>query len=176
MISTLRRSFFWTSGALLAFSLATSAAASSSIKIVAIGASNTSGWGVSADEAYPARLERLLQAKGYNAHIVNAGVIFDTTSGMLARLESAVPEGTRLVILQPGGNDLRFFGNRERRSANIDAMVKRLRERRIKSVVFDPVIPPRYYQGDGIHLSAEGHAMFAAKLLPLVMNTIAGDR
>jgi acyl-CoA thioesterase-1 len=91
---------------------------------------------------------------------------------MLRRLDSAVPDGTQIVILQPGGNDLRFFGTRERRTANIDAMAKRLRGRKIKVIVFDPVIPPQYYQWDGIHISAEGHAMFATKLLPQVTDAI----
>lgn len=158
---------------LLMMMVANIVAAPATINIVALGASNTSGWGVRADESYPARLQALLESKGYNVRITNAGVIFDTTAAMLRRLDSAVAEGTRIVILQPGGNDLRFFGNKEQRAANIDAMVKRLRSRGIKVVVFDPVIPPQYYQGDGIHLSAEGHAMFAAKLLPLLMKAIA---
>lgn len=148
------------------------AATASTINIVAIGASNTLGWGVGSDEAYPARLQASLITKGYNVRVTNAGVLFDTTGGMLQRLDMAVPEGTRIVILQPGGNDLRFFGSKEQRAANIAAMVKRLRERGVKSIVFDPVIPPKYFQPDGIHLTAEGHAMFAAKLLPLVANAI----
>ncbi len=141
--------------------------------IVAIGASNTLGWGVRGDEAYPARLQTLLTAKGYKVNVANAGVLFDTTGGMLRRLDMAVPEGTRIVILQPGGNDLRFFGSKEERAANLDAMARRLRQRHIKVIVFDPVIQPQYYQPDGIHLNADGHAMFAAKLLPLVIRAIA---
>src|SRR5262245_57312724 len=38
------------------------------------------------------------------------------------RLDSAVPKGTDIVILQPGANDLRFFGTKEARTANISAM------------------------------------------------------
>jgi acyl-CoA thioesterase-1 len=150
-----------------------SATTASITNIVAIGASNTLGFGVRGDEAYPARLQALLTARGYHVNVANAGVLFDTTDGMLRRLDSAVPEGTRIVILQPGGNDLRFFGSKEQRAANLVAMAKRLRERRIKVIVFDPVIQAKYYQPDGIHLNAEGHAMFAARLLPLVIKAIA---
>ena len=149
------------------------AAARTTVEIVAIGASNTLGWGVRGDETYPARLQTMLAAKGYNVRVTNAGVLFDTTAGMLRRLDASVPDGTRVVILQPGGNDLRFFGSKDQRAANIDAMVKRLRERRIRSIVFDPDIPLKYFQSDGIHLTAEGHAMFADKLLPLVIRAIA---
>ena len=40
-----------------------------------------------------------------NARVANAGINGDTTAGMLRRLDRAVPAGTRVVILQPGGND-----------------------------------------------------------------------
>jgi acyl-CoA thioesterase I len=78
------------------------------VTIVALGASNTEGWGVSTSEAYPAKLEALLNARGVNARVINAGVAGDTTGGMLARLEHAIPAGTHLVILQPGTNDERM--------------------------------------------------------------------
>ena len=148
-------------------------AAPAPIEIVAIGASNTSGWGVSPQSAYPTRLQAMLQEKGYNVRVTNAGMLLDTTAGMLKRIDGAVPSGTRIVILQPGGNDLRFFGTKERRTANIGAMVRRLRTRKIEVIVFDPKIPQRYYQFDGIHITAEGHAMFAAALLPQVIAALS---
>ena len=144
-------------------------AAPATIEIVAVGASNTSGWGVGPHSAYPARLQAMLRHKGFNVRVTNAGMVLDTTSGMLRRIDGAVPNGTRIVILQPGGNDLRFFGTREHRAANIKAIVARLHARHIKTIVFDPKIPPKYYQFDGIHITAEGHAMFASALLPQVI-------
>ena len=88
---------------------------------------------------------------------------------MLARIDDAVPDNARLVIIQPGGNDLRFFGTRERRTSNIDAMVARLRARKIRSLVYDPVFERKHYQWDTIHINVEGHAMIASSLLPQVM-------
>src|ERR1035437_10375638 len=38
-------------------------------QIVALGASNVAGGGVSGSEAFPAQLERMLAAKGYNVHV-----------------------------------------------------------------------------------------------------------
>lgn len=135
------------------------------LNIVAIGASNTSGLGVGEQNAYPAVLERLLRQKGIDAHVANAGVWGDVTAGMRNRLDSAVPKGTDIVILQPGGNDLRFFGTREARSANIAAMVQHLRARGIRVIVYDPDPVPRdFYQWDGIHFNAAAHAKIAATL------------
>jgi|SRR5579871_153860 acyl-CoA thioesterase-1 len=135
------------------------------LNIVAIGASNTSGFGVGTANAYPAVLQALLRKKGINANVTNAGVWGDVTAGMLARLDATVPKGTDIVILQPGGNDLRFFGSKERRAANIAAMVARLRARHIHVIVYDPdPVPPDFYQWDHIHFNAAAHAKIAATL------------
>jgi acyl-CoA thioesterase I len=141
------------------------------VRIVAIGASNTSGWLIPEQSAYPAILQRMLGARGIDVQVTNAGVPFDTTAGMLARLDSAVPKGTDIVILQPGGNDLRFFGSKERRTANIEAMRKLLQARSIRVIVYDNDIPWRYVF-DGIHLTPAGHQMIAAALLPRVLAVV----
>src|SRR5262249_47331178 len=87
-------------------SLATAAAGQT--KIVAIGASNTLGFGAGFGQSFPSQLEAMLRAHGYNVQVVNAGMLGDTTRGMLARVDGAVPADARIVILQPGGNDARF--------------------------------------------------------------------
>ena len=98
--------------------------------------------------------------------MTNAGVPFDTTAMMLRRIDEDVPTGTDIAILQPGGNDLRFFGTKQQRAANIAEMERRLHARSIKVIVYDEDIPLRYYTVDFIHLTREGHAMIAAVLLP----------
>ena len=141
-------------------------------KIVAIGASNTLGWGITSERAYPALLQAMLRERGYDVEIRNEGVSFDTTFGMLARLDTAAPKGTHIVIIQPGGNDRRFLISAERRAANIDAMVARMQARNIKAIVYDPVFEPRYFQWDKIHITAEGHVMIANTLLPQLIAAI----
>lgn len=160
----------------LAATLAASTLAASPHVVVAIGASNTSGFGVGEQAAYPARLEALLRACGFDVRVVNAGVSFETTNGMLGRLDRDVPDGTRVVILQPGGNDRRFFVSHKQRSANIEAMRQRLRRRGIPSLVYDPVFPAEAYQWDRIHLSAERHRLIAAELAPKVAPLLAPGR
>jgi len=155
---------------------APSAADAAPLRIVAVGASNTHGWYIGTQGAYPAQLQALLRTKGIDAHVTNAGVPFDTTAMMRDRLDKDVPPGTDIVILQPGANDLRFFGTRERRTANIAAMVNRLRARSIDVIVYDEEIPLRYYTLDFIHLTREGHAMIAAALLPQIMANVGRQR
>jgi acyl-CoA thioesterase I len=76
------------------------------VRIVALGDSLTSGRGLPARAAFPARLEDALKAKGKAVEIVDAGVSGDTASGGLARLDWSVPDGTDAVILQLGANDM----------------------------------------------------------------------
>jgi acyl-CoA thioesterase-1 len=154
--------------AALLFTAVPPAAQASPVTVVAVGASNTSGWGVGGAAAYPQKLEDMLKARGIDAKVVNAGVVLDTTAGMLNRLDAAVPDGTRIVILQPGGNDARFLRNKEQRAANIQAMVKKLSARGIAAIVYDPTFPPEAYQWDRIHLTAATHAKIATELLPKV--------
>ena len=153
---------------------ALSLAQAASVKIVAIGASNTSGWGVQSGYAYPERLQAMLRARGIDAQVKNAGIPMETTNGMLGRIDSDVPAGTNIVIIQPGGNDLRFFGTKERRTNNVNAMVARVRARGMIPIVYDPVFPPEDYQWDRIHITTEGHAKIAAQLLPMVISAMGG--
>jgi acyl-CoA thioesterase I len=151
---------------------ASDVAGAAAMNIVALGASNTSGWGVGSQKAYPAQLESMLRARGYDAHVTNAGVNFDTTSGMLRRLDTAVPLGTSIVVLNPGGNDLRFLGSKEQRAANIATIVERLRARNIRVIVFEnTIVPETYYQWDGIHFTSEGHTLVALYLMQQLMAT-----
>src|SRR6266516_7350226 len=135
------------------------------LRIVAIGASNTHGWYVGNQCAYPAQLQALLRAKGIDAQVSNAGVPFETTGMMLRRIDKDVPDGTDIVILEPGGNDRRFFGTKEQRAANIAEMERRVQARSISVIVYDEEMPLRYRAFDFIHLTHEGHAIIAA-LLP----------
>ena len=139
-----------------------------SAQVVALGASNTEGKGVGSSEAFPAQLQAMLRAKGAAMSVTNAGVSGDTTGGMLARLASAVPQGTRIVIVQYGGNDARK-GESGSRAANIAAIENQLRTRHIKILRADGLVLAALRAGmmqpDGIHLTVAGHQRVAAQLL-----------
>src|ERR1700692_4421005 len=122
-------------------------------QIVALGASNVAGRGVSSSETFPAQLEQMLAAKGYNVHVANAGVNGDTNSAMLGRLDQAVPEGTRIVLLGAIGGtyNARRLGQGDQKS-DFASIVARLRGRGIKIIpVTGSGIGRKYLQADGIH-------------------------
>jgi acyl-CoA thioesterase-1 len=90
------------------------------------------GFGLPANEAFPAQLERALKRKGQAVEIVNAGVSGDTASGGLARLDWSVPDGTDAVIVELGANDmLRGVDPKVTRGA-LGEIVRRLKARNIE--------------------------------------------
>ena len=140
----------------------------SNAQIVALGASNTAGYGVGASSAFPAVLQELLRAKGRPMSVSNAGISGDTTGGMLARLSSAAPDGTRIVILQIGGNDRRKGISEAEAAANRSEIRKRLHARGIRIIEADSYVWSALRSGlrqpDGIHLTADGHRKVAQQL------------
>ena len=165
------------------------------IKIVALGGSNTYGKGVSRDEAYPAQLERLLRAAGYDVVVKNEGTNGQTTVDELGKVHSAVPDGVKIVIFAPGGNDNRinsnkFAGNMVGNSGdNIRTIVQKLLDRHIVVLFSGRMDQRRYVEdlnvamippirrlapeterqaGDKEHLTANGYKMVAEKIFPHV--------
>ncbi|MEQ8701858.1 MAG: GDSL-type esterase/lipase family protein [Bauldia litoralis] len=101
------------------------------ISIVALGDSNTYGYGIKRPGTYPSQLEILLQARGYDVDIVNRGVSGDTTFDALGRLEKAVPEGTDALILFLGRNDWRRNTPPSAISHNLEIIIGQMRQRGI---------------------------------------------
>jgi lysophospholipase L1-like esterase len=96
----------WTCLVVAVTALFSTATALAEVRIVALGDSGIRGKGVPESQAYPAQLEAALRARGHQVSVTNQGINGDTTSGVLARLDSAVPPGTNIVILKIGINDL----------------------------------------------------------------------
>jgi acyl-CoA thioesterase-1 len=116
----------------------------------------------------PAQLEKFLRAKGHNVSVINAGINGDTTGGMLRRLDRVVPNGTAVVILQPGGNDRRK-GVEGDRASNIAAIQARLGARRIRMILMENnMLRGLPHQPDGMHLTPEGYRALAQAILPQV--------
>jgi acyl-CoA thioesterase-1 len=142
------------------------------VRIVALGASNTYGQGAGGPaRAFPARLQALLKAKGHNVTITNAGISGNTTADMLRRLNSAVPQGTKIVIF---GACEGLFNNQRKGvgtgAADIAAINARLQGRGIRVIEACGRGLPR--GPDNIHLSGAGHAMLANQLLPQLLSAL----
>lgn len=151
-------------------------AAERPIRVVALGDSLTAGFGLAAQDAFPAKLERALRAKNHAVEILNAGVSGDTASGGLARLDWSLPEGTDALIVELGANDaLRGLDPAVTRKA-LDAILRRARERGIP-VLLCGMRAPRNLGDDYVRrfdaIFPELAAAYGALLYPFFLEEVA---
>ncbi|NKB48033.1 MAG: arylesterase [Alphaproteobacteria bacterium] len=127
----------------------TAFAANDETVIVALGDSLTAGFGVVANDAFPARLEAALREAGANTRVVNAGVSGDTSAGGLARIDWVLADMPDLMIVELGANDgLRGLAPADM-EANLDAILTRLADRGIPAVLTGMLAPPNYGRAYG---------------------------
>jgi acyl-CoA thioesterase I len=145
-------------------------------QIVAFGASNVAGKGVSPNEEWPVQLENLLRAKSYNVHVKNAGISGDMTSHMLKRIDSAIPDGAKILILGGGFSTQQSRHSARTGQADMKAIVARIKSRGLTLVPeLTSTIPTNCKQPDRIHLIADSHRLFAERLLPKVISALGGS-
>jgi acyl-CoA thioesterase-1 len=143
------------------------------VTVVALGTSNSAGRGVPSSQSYPAQLQALLRAKGYDVRVINMGVNGDSTAGILARVKS-VPNGTRLVLFEYArGNEARHHITNS--AANMAAIRSELATRNIKSIDITGVMNAAFAHArtnGGLisagtpHLGPTGYAEVARQVLP----------
>lgn len=115
------------------------------VRIVALGDSLLAGYGLEPGQSYPARLEAALRGRGINATIMNAGVSGDTTAGGLQRLDftlNSQASPPALVVISLGGNDMLRGLSPEQTRANLDAILTKLDERKIRAVLLGMLAAP----------------------------------
>lgn len=97
--------------------------------VLFLGTSLTAGYGVGADEAYPALLQARIDSAGLPYRVVNAGLSGETTAGGLARLDWSLQDSVAVLVLELGANDgLRGLPVEQMR-ANLDEILRRTRAR-----------------------------------------------
>ena len=148
------------------------------IKMVVLGDSLSAGYGLAATGAFPARLQKALEAKGIKVDMINAGVSGDTTSGGRDRLDWSVPEGTEAVILELGANDaLRGTDPAVTRAALTDILA-RLKARKIAVLLCGMLAPPNYGSEYAARFNAiypELSKSFGVPLYPFFLEGVAAE-
>lgn len=115
------------------------------LRIVALGDSLFTGYGLEPGKSYPARLEAALRARGLNARITNAGVSGDTTAGGLGRLDftlNSLAKPPALVVISLGGNDMLRGLPPAATRQNLDEMLGKLKARGIPVVLLGMLSAP----------------------------------
>ncbi len=120
------------------------APAGAATRIVALGDSLTAGYGLAAEEAFPARLQAWLRDHGVDAEVTNAGVSGDTSAGGLARLDWSLSEPADAVLVEFGANDaLRGIDPKETYK-NLDEILGKLAQRHLKVLLIGMEAPANW--------------------------------
>jgi acyl-CoA thioesterase-1 len=114
--------------------------------ILFLGTSLTAGQGIDPDQAYPALIQKKVDAAGLDYRVINAGVSGETSAGALRRVDWLLQQPVSVLVLETGANDgLRGLPPESLR-ANIQAIFDRTRRLRpsAKLVLLGMRVPPNY--------------------------------
>jgi len=112
--------------------------------LVCYGDSITAGNGLEADQAYPAFLQKKLDALGYHYKVINEGTSGATTKDALAGLPYVLQMHPSIVIVEFGGNDgLRGLPIADSRH-NLDQVLTSLENAHVKILLAGITLPPDY--------------------------------
>ena len=139
---------------LLCLSFAFADPAIGETRLLVLGDSLTAGFGLSARDAFPARLEAALRSGGLAVKVINGGVSGDTTAGGRARLGWALRAKPDAVIIELGGNDALRGVDPVTTEANLAAILARLARHNIPVLLCGMVAPPNMGRDYGRRFNA----------------------
>jgi acyl-CoA thioesterase I len=153
-------------------------AVASPVRILGLGDSLMAGYGLPPEDALPVRLAARLKRDGFSVDIINGGVSGDTTAGGLARLDWALGDRPRYVLLELGANDaLRGLDPKEAYD-NLDQILARLAAAKIGVLLIGMRAPAnwgRQYQAQFDAIYPDLAAKYRVPLYPFLLAGVALD-
>jgi acyl-CoA thioesterase-1 len=134
--------------------ISVNAAAGGPVRIAVLGDSLAAGFGLDPSDAFPAQLQRALQARGHAVEVANHGVSGDTSAGGRQRVEWMLLDRPRVVLVELGANDALRGLDPGRLEANLDAILATLEASGVTTLLAGMRAPP--------NLGAEYTARFDA--------------
>lgn len=100
------------------------------IRVVFLGTSLTEGLGLArpSTEAWPSHVANLADSAGIVLRVVNAGVSGETSAGALRRLEWVMQQFPDVLVVETGANDALRGLPVEQLEANLDEIVRRMKD------------------------------------------------
>ena len=147
--------------------------------VVILGDSLAAGYGLDLSEAFPALLQKKIDAAGLKFLVVNAGLSGDTSAGGLRRIDWLLKRRVDVLVLELGGNDgLRGIPVASTKT-NLQAIVDRTKQKypQARLVIAGMQMPP--------NMGADYTAAFArlfpdlaranqASLIPFLLEGVGG--
>jgi acyl-CoA thioesterase-1 len=161
--------------------------------ILFLGDSITAGLGLDPAEAFPALIQKKIDARRWSFQVINAGQSGDTSAGGLGRLDWLLKNRVDVLVLELGANDgLRGLPVETTRK-NLQAIIERTKHKypEVKVILAGMKVPliPFILEGvggvrelnlaDGIHPTAKGQEIVAAnvwKVLDPILQPLAAKQ
>ena len=146
-------------------------------RIVVLGDSLTAGLGLEPGQAYPALLQKRLDAAGLKYEVVNAGVSGDTSAGGLRRIDWALDGDVKILVVALGGNDALRGLPVEQLRENLTTIVERASARGIKVILAGMEAPPNFgpaYTASFRQTYRDVARQHGAVLIPFLLDGVAG--
>lgn len=149
--------------------------------VLFLGTSLTAGYGLSPDQAYPARIQQKLDSAGLPFRAVNAGVSGETSAGALRRLDWLLRQPFDVLVLETGANDMLRGTDVDSTAANIQEIVERVRARRPEAdiIIAGMLAPPNMGRGYADRFAGvfpEVARRNDLELVPFILEGVGGVR
>ncbi len=146
-------------------------------KIVCLGDSLTAGLGLLETQSYPYLLQKKIEEDGFEYEVVNAGVSGDTSAGGLRRLDWALQENVRVLIVALGANDgLRGLSVAEMKQ-NLGKIIETAQARKVAVILAGMEAPPNYgaeYAAAFRQAYREVALRYRVLFIPFLLDKVAG--
>lgn len=149
------------------------------LRLLMLGDSLTAGYGLKdLTLALPAQLQAALRTDGREITVLDGGVSGDTTAGGLARLDWTLGDKPQAVIVALGGNDGLRAIDPKATEANLVAILERLAQERIPTMLAGMLAPPNLGPEYGAAFNAlypRLAARFQVPLYPFLLEGVAAE-
>jgi acyl-CoA thioesterase I len=148
------------------------------LHVVALGDSLTEGEGLPRGQAFPDELERALKLKGWDVEVANAGYGGHTAGDALIRYDRFVPEGTDVVIIELGINDMLYGMRPEGAKAALAEILARLQKAHVATLLTGMRATPNLDAEQAMRFEAiypDLAQSYDVALYPFFLEGVAGD-
>ncbi|SOE23675.1 acyl-CoA thioesterase-1 [Spirosomataceae bacterium TFI 002] len=147
--------------------------------ILFFGNSLTAGYGVGVEEAFPAKIQYIIDSLTLDYKVVNAGLSGETTSGGLSRLDWVLNQKVDVFVLELGANDGLRGIELSQTKQNLQAIIDMVWEKNpdCKIILAGMQIPPNMgqaYTTEFKNIWTDLSQKNEVKLIPFLLDGVGG--
>lgn len=146
-------------------------------RLLIIGDSLTEGYGVTQKSAYPSQLESIIQKRGKNYEVINAGSSGSTSASAFSRMKWHMKKTPGIVILALGANDGLRGTSVSATKSNLSKAIDVALNKKVKVYLAGMKLPMNYgkkYRADFEKVFSELVKEKKIKFIPFLLKGVGG--